>query len=116
MDVRGFSLRSTCTLNQICTHLAVSPTGSVSTSPKALLITAGDSLSIKCSAEGGPDNVFHWSHNGRVLANRTTSFLNMTALAVENLGNYTCVVTNVAGNDSSTSTIHGNFLTSMHKI
>ena len=84
----------------------------MSTSPRVLLILAGDSLSIKCSAEGGPDNIFQWSHNGSVLANGTTStlVLNITAVAVENLGNYTCMVTNAAGSDSSTSILHGNFL------
>ena len=77
--------------------------------PKSLLTTAGASVSIKCCAEGGPDNIFHWNHNGEVLANETAKFLNVSAMTAGDLGNYTCMVTNRAGSGSSSSTIHGKF-------
>ena len=90
---------------------AVSPSGSVSTSPRALLTAASDSVSIKCFAEGGPGNSFLWRHNGTVLAKSTNSILNVTVFTTEHLGNYSCTVTNIAGHDSSTSIIHGNLPT-----
>ena len=98
-----------CILNQYCNTyvLVVSPTGSVRTLPNSLLTTAGDSVSFKCSADGGPDNTFYWRHNGEVLANETMSFLNVSAVTTDDLGLYTCVVTNIAGSGSSTSVIHG---------
>ena len=62
--------------------------------------------------------MFYWSHNGEVLAvaNQTISFLNVSAMSAEDLGNYTCMVTNTAGSDSSTSIIHGKFPTVQHLI
>lgn len=87
--------------------LVVSPRGSVRTLPNSLLTTAGDSVSFKCSADGGPNNTFYWRHNGEVLTNETMSFLNVSAVTTDDLGLYTCVVTNNAGSGSSTSVIHG---------
>ena len=90
-------------------YFAVSPAGSASTVPKSLLTVAGASVSFKCSAEGGPGNMFYWSHNGEILGqtNKSISFLNVSAMIADDLGNYTCVVTNRAGSGSSTSIIHG---------
>ena len=100
-------------------YFLVSPEDSVQLINETLT-KQGGTFSLECKAEGGPNNQHVWYHRG-VLAD--TSVLNITSssnnthsvstLSVSNVdaathkGDYTCNVTNMAGSESTTSTVVG---------
>lgn len=65
-----------------------------------------------CQAQGGPDNVFQWTLNGFSLtSSNTTSTSNQSTLTINNIsasdgGEYTCTVSNLAGNTSNSSNMY----------
>ena len=65
-----------------------------------------------CQALGGPNNTFEWTFNGSVLtdANITStsleSTLTISSVSASDGGEYTCTVSNLAGNDSNSSTLY----------
>ena len=65
-----------------------------------------------CQAQGGPDNMFEWTFNGFILNNTNitaTSFwstLTINSISALNGGEYTCTVSNLAGNASNSSTLY----------
>ena len=59
-----------------------------------------------CLAEGGPRNSFQWSFNGNIVQNETTQSLELVNItAMKHGGTYTCIVSNMAGNGSFTTTL-----------
>ena len=65
-----------------------------------------------CEAMGGPNNTFEWTFNGSPLtdADITSTSLQST-LTISNVtasdgGEYTCTVSNLAGNESNSSTLY----------
>lgn len=91
----------------------VSPMGSIQVSPiNATLLDQGDSLTLNCFASGGPDNAYSFLLDGEAI-NVTELFTTVTptssSLQVEvnvdaalHKGVYTCVASNMAGNDTQT--------------
>ena len=71
-----------------------------------------DTLTFTCRAQGGPNNIFEWTFNGSVLtdANITStnlqSTLTISNVSASNGGEYTCTVSNLAGNASNSSTLY----------
>ena len=65
-----------------------------------------------CQAQGGPDNMFEWTVNGSALTNATIISTSMqSTLTIDNIsasdgGEYTCTVSNLAGNASNSSTLY----------
>ena len=100
----------TVLMQSACHHVlrltAVSPEGSVSLSPEMVIADVGRSVTLSCSAQGGPDNEYQWQHNGVYLMDQTNTILTINNIGVMNGGNYTCVVSNAAGNDSATATLY----------
>ena len=103
----------------------MSPEGSISVSPLNMVFNGGDNVTLNCSAQGGPDNtyqwqqrrsnlddesfpnpMYQWQHDGVDLMNETSNILTIDNIDAVNGGNYTCVVSNAAGNDSATSTLY----------
>ena len=80
----------------------MSPEGSVAVSPEMMIADVGGTVTFTCSAQGGPDNTYQWQKNGEDLMNETDTTLIIAAM---NGGNYTCVVSNSAGNDSATAVL-----------
>lgn len=59
---------------------------------------------MSCNAMGGPGNSFQWERNGIIVA--TGDILTFVDINASYGGNYTCVVSNVAGGDSATATFY----------
>ena len=66
----------------------------------------GSNVTFTCSAQGGPDNTFQWMKDGNILVNETQQTLTITDITASNGGEYTCTVSNSAGNESDTSTLY----------
>ena len=76
----------------------------------------GSTITIKCLAEGGPDNMFQWIARGDIIASRSDVSISdgsqLSVLSISNVnatedgGEYRCVVSNAAGNDSDNATLN----------
>ena len=90
----------------------VSPEGSVLLDPVNLTSSIQEVHSFTCHAQGGPDNMFEWTFNGSTLSNANiTSASLQSTLTINNIlasngGEYTCTVSNLAGNASNSSTLY----------
>ena len=93
----------------------VSPRGSVSINPQITNSFNGSSVTLTCSAEGGPNNTFQWTYSrtGEVVS--TTTQYTLTA-SITTGGEYQCTVTNGAGNDTDNATVNGEQWTLMYSI
>ena len=70
------------------------------------ILSRGDNVTLTCSARGGPDNVFQWQKNGTDLPGENQTTLQLTDIDATDGGEYTCVVSNAAGNDSTSTTLY----------
>ena len=84
----------------------VSPEGSVSVSPLNMVFNGGDHVTFNCSAQGGPGNTYQWQQNGIDLDNETMQTLTVSQISATDGGEYTCVVSNAAGNDSASTLLN----------
>ena len=98
----------------------VSPEGSVQLINETLT-KQGDTFSLECRAEGGPNNQHVWYHRGVLLTDTSVLTImgtsndthSISILSVSNVdaaihkGDYTCNVTNIVGSESKTSTVVG---------
>ena len=84
----------------------MSPEGSVAVSPEMVIADVGGTVTFTCSAQGGPDNTYQWQNDGEDLMNETDANLIVSNISSMNGGNYTCVVSNAAGNDSATAVLY----------
>ena len=53
---------------------------------------------------GGPNNTFQWETNGSIVGN--DSILDVMDINASSGGDYTCTVSNAAGNDSASTTLY----------
>ena len=83
----------------------VSPEGSVSVSPLNMVFERGNNATFNCTAEGGPGNTYQWQRNGTNLDNETMQTLAITQISVNDGDQYTCIVSNAAGNDSASTSL-----------
>ena len=65
------------------------------------ILSRGENVTLTCSARGGPDNMFQWKKNGTDLPGENQTTLQLTDIDATDGGEYTCVVSNAAGNDST---------------
>ena len=84
----------------------MSPEGSVAVLPEMEIAVVGGTVTFTCSAQGGPDNTYQWQNDGQYLTNETDTTLTVSNIFAMNGGNYTCVVSNAAGNDSATAVLY----------
>ena len=67
-----------------------------------------EQLVLNCVSEGGLQLYFSWTFLGDEIAN--TSTLTIDNVNVSNGGVYTCIVTNEAGSESTTTTVYSESL------
>ena len=84
----------------------MSPEGSVAVSPEMEIAVIGGTVTFTCSAQGGPDNTYQWQNDGQDLMDETDTTLTVSNISAMNGGNYTCVLSNAAGNDSATAVLY----------
>ena len=83
----------------------MSPEGSVSVSPINMVFERGNNATFNCTAQGGPGNTYQWQRNGTNLDDETTQTLAITRISVNDGDEYTCIVSNVAGNDTASTSL-----------
>uniref|UniRef100_A0A673VTP7 Neuregulin 2b n=1 Tax=Salmo trutta TaxID=8032 RepID=A0A673VTP7_SALTR len=85
-----------------------------------LSLMEGERLYLKCEASGNPSPSFRWYKDGRELqrgkdvkikTNKKNSKVQINRARLEDSGNYTCVVENMLGQESTTSSISVQSLT-----
>lgn len=89
--------------------------GTVSVSPQTVDLDYDTSLTLNCSVEGGPDNVFEWLFNGTSVpmdhVNVSTSPFH-SLLSIDHLsaplhgGTFVCQVSNAISQDSNATTVY----------
>ena len=77
------------------------------------LYNQGEQLQLNCSSDGGPGLEYTWILSGNIIANANTNTLIIDNVNTTHAGDYTCNVTNIAGNASNTSTVYSK---SLHHI
>jgi hypothetical protein len=77
------------------TAAAVPPT--ITGQPSAQTVTVGDNVTFNVTASGSAPLGYQWQKGGIAVAGATASILALTAVTTADAGDYTCVVTNVAG-------------------
>ena len=88
----------------------VSPEGNVEISPVNITTTVNSTVSINCSGEGGPNNMFEWSKQGAgVVSNNAV--LEFPMITGTDGAVYECIVSNTAGNEKSNVTLTGKCVT-----
>ena len=73
-------------------------------SPVDMVFRRGQTVSFNCAAMGGPNNVYIWEKYGEIVANE--SVLTLMDIDASSGGDYTCTVSNLAGNESATTTLY----------
>ena len=85
------------------------------------LVKQGEEVVIICNAQGGPNNTYRWTYNGEELIETdslkistvlydtmSSSTLTINSIdAATHKGNYTCIVSNTAGEDTTSIEIIG---------
>ena len=82
----------------------VAPLASVM--PGSQIYQRGVEVTLTCSVFGGPLISYQWLFNDRDTDGENSSTLTLTSVNASNGGDYTCVVSNTAGNNSASSRVY----------
>jgi hypothetical protein len=63
----------------------------------------GYTATFQCTSSGGPDNTYQWQTDGNILNGETSGTLTLPNITTSTGGMYTCIVSNIAGNDSAST-------------
>ena len=63
----------------------------------------GENATLVCNSTGGPGNSYLWLKDGRDLNGENSSVLTLLDITVTTGGTYTCMVSNAAGNHSTST-------------
>ena len=69
-----------------------------------MIPTRRSNVTFNCSAMGGPEISFTWMKDEEIIGNEST--LSVSDIDASSGGNYTCTVSNAAGNDSDSITLY----------
>lgn len=92
--------------------------GTVSIAPQGINLDYGSSLTLNCSAAGGPNNIFEWSFNGTILTLADTDRVNISTdelfyslLSIDHVsaplhgGTFVCETRNLISRDTNATTV-----------
>lgn len=91
----------TTTSDTVTVQLATVPVISVQPSSQNVLL--GSPLSLSVTASGIPDPSYQWRKDGQDVEGATSSIFTITATSKEDAADYDCVVSNIAGNVTSSA-------------
>ena len=94
------------------TRIWIVPTAPVvSISPENICANTNEQIMFTCSATGGPGNMFRWEEasSGEFITDEEVLTIDATKTK-----EYICIVVNEAGSDSSTTTLSGKAIYSLH--
>ena len=74
----------------------------------------GSDIELTCMSEGAPDLDYSWMFMNTTVDN--DAMLNRGSAEVSDGGDYTCLVTNVAGDASNTTTVYSMLITILSVI
>ena len=74
-------------------------------SPEEQVANRGGNIALNCSAQGGPNNSYRWEKDGMSIGDSESTLL-VNDIDASSGGNYTCLVSNAAGNDSASITLY----------
>ena len=89
----------------------MSPQDSVLTFPPVILTDFNSTVSLTCTAQGGPNNMFEWSKLGVIVSNNDV--LELTMITGSDGGVYQCTVTNDAGSGANSTSVIGMYFISL---
>jgi hypothetical protein len=58
---------------------------------------------LECTSTGGPNNIYQWQANGTNLENEILPTLTILKITADSGGEYTCVVSNLAGSHNTST-------------
>ena len=70
------------------------------------IASLNDIVMLMCSSSGGPNNTYEWIKDATVLNGETSDTLTLIITNASFGGDYTCTVSNAAGNDSASTTLY----------
>lgn len=70
-----------------------------------LTYNRGEDVTLTCSALGGQNVYYQWQYNGTNINGESNSTLNLLNISASSGGEYTCVVSNNAGNNSRSTNV-----------
>ena len=70
------------------------------------IVSRGDVVIFNCSNSGGPSNSYQWLSNNTIISGENSSLLFLGQVNASDGGVYMCLVTNRAGNDTSSITLN----------
>ena len=74
------------------------------------LYNQGEQLQLNCSSEGGPVLEYTWLFSGNIIPDANNSTLTINDVITTDGGNYSCNVTNIAGNANNIITVYSESL------
>ena len=83
--------------------LSVIVTPSISVQPVSVTVSNGQPASFSVTASGVPAPVYQWRRNGAAIPNATNTTYALGSVTLAETGNYTVLVTNVAGSVTSSN-------------
>jgi hypothetical protein len=81
----------------------IAPT--ITTQPKSVTVTAGQTATFSVTANGTATLTYQWSKNGTAISGATSASLVIASAQAANAGSYTVTVTNSAGHVTSTAAV-----------
>jgi hypothetical protein len=83
--------------------LTVDVVPAITTQPASQTVDSGASVTFSVVATGSPAPTYQWEFNGTNISGATSSTLSLSSVNALNAGNYSVVVTNLAGSENSSN-------------
>jgi hypothetical protein len=100
-NIAGTATSSSAAL--IVNPLPVAPT--ITTQPLSQAVTAGTNVTFTIAANGTAPLSYQWRLNGANIPGATSAALTLTGVATNQSGNYSCLVSNIAGTATSSAAV-----------